>query len=73
MCYEKAQRLLMASVIALGTVLVALGYLLGFGLLAFVVVMAAAWGLLDACPSLWILNKLGLPSCYPERGSSPAA
>ena len=72
MCYEKTQRLLMSSVIALGAGLVYLGYPIGFFFLGFVVVMATIWGLTDFCPSLTILNKLGMRSCYPERGARKA-
>ena len=67
MCYEKVQRIVMASVIALGTALVYLGQPAGFFVLGFVVVMATIWGVTDFCPSLTILRLLGLPTCYPQR------
>lgn len=73
MCYEKVQRILMASVIALGSVLVYLGYPAGFFFLGFVVVMATIWGLTDFCPSLTILRRLGMRSCYAGRGLRKAA
>ena len=73
MCYEKVQRLMMAGVITLGTVLVYGGIPAGFLLLAFVIVMATIWGFTDFCPSLWILRRLGLRSCYSVRGTGAAS
>lgn len=73
MCYEKVQRFIMASVIALGTALVYLGYPAGYLVLGFVVVMATIWGVTDFCPSLTILNRLGMRTCYPERSARKAA
>lgn len=73
MCYQKVQRLMMASVIALGTVLLHLNIAAGFILLWFVVVMAAIWGLTDFCPSLWFLEKAGVRSCYGPRDARRAA
>jgi len=67
MCFEKVQRFLMASVITLGTLLVFYGNPLGFGVLGFVIFMVLLWGVVDFCPSLWMLEKLGLPSCSKNR------
>lgn len=67
MCFEKLQRLLMATVITLGAVLIFNGFSLGYLLIGFVVAMATIWGLIDFCPSLWMMEKLGIRSCYANR------
>ena len=73
MCYQKVQRFMMASVIALGTVLLHLNITAGFFFLWFVVVMAAIWAFTDFCPSLWALEKLGMRSCYEPTDTRRAA
>ena len=72
MCAEKAQRLLMSAVIALGTALLYFGHPAGVFVLGFVVVMAAVWGVVDFCPSLWGLRRIGVPGCYRSRGPGRA-
>ena len=64
MCAEKIHRWLMATVIAIATGLVYNNIQEGVYLLIFVVGMIIVWAAIDFCPSLYIIKKIGISSCY---------
>lgn len=63
MCAQRAQRVLMALVILLGTYLTTIGSIWGVIILGFVIFMILVWAITDFCPSIWIFEKF-MPSCY---------
>ena len=63
MCLEKVHRLMMATVIGIGTYLIATGVAEGIYVLYFVIAMLVVFGFTDFCLSVTIMKKLGLKSC----------
>ena len=63
MCLERIHRYLTATVVLIASLLIFNGISEGVYLLWFVVGMLILWGTVNFCPSLFILEKLGLKSC----------
>jgi hypothetical protein len=63
MCYQRAQRLLMAIVLGIMLWLYATNFFIIAAVInVFVIVMLLMWAFLDFCPAITIFSKF-LPSC----------
>lgn len=63
MCAEQIQRFLMAGMIALATWLIHNGLASGLYLMGFIIIMIIIWGIFDFCPSIYFIQKIGVPPC----------
>ena len=71
MCVENIQRLMTASVIAVGAYLIHQANPFGEYILWFVIGMLTVYGLANFCPSVWLMQKLGLKSCAAKVEEKP--
>ena len=63
MCLDRVHRFMMAFVIGIGTYLVATGITEGLFVLYFVIGMLVIFGATNFCPSVWMMQKIGLKKC----------
>ena len=63
MCLEKVHRFMMAAVLGLGAYLIHQASPYGEYVIWFVIGMLTVYGLTNFCPSVWMMDKLGLKSC----------
>jgi len=67
MCLERIHRFMMAAVLGLAAFLIYQANPYGQWVLWFVIGMLAVYGVSNFCPSVWIMEKLGLRSCAAKR------
>ena len=63
MCLERIHRFMMASVLAIGAYFIAEGAIYGQYIIWFVIGMLVMFGATNFCPSVWMMQKLGIKSC----------
>ncbi len=63
MCLEKIHRFMMASVLSIGAYFISQNAMLGQYILWFVIGMLTMFAVFNFCPSVWMMEKLGIKSC----------